>query len=107
MTIRTWPATGVVSLDILLCDSSADKPALVVLDTVKHLFGGQHVLADVNANNNVVWSIKKRGFRPEGFDLTDLQDELETPGGPVKEVVSTHIGKKPNHVSVVLSISCY
>lgn len=61
ISFHTWPAEGVITLDLFTCGS---KPLLPAVDTIERLFG---IPSTKNPDRKIhtQWSHELRGFRPE------------------------------------------
>lgn len=61
ISFHTWPAEGVITLDLFTCGA---KPLLPAVETIERLFGIQST-KNPNQKIHTQWSHELRGFRPE------------------------------------------
>jgi len=92
VSFHTWPAEGVITLDLFTC---GPKSLLPLVDVIKRLFGLPRT--DTNEEPYTVWTHKKRGFRYTRQEdsesvLSDLDRFLGEVDIQKEEIVSLDTG---------------
>jgi len=77
ISLHTWPIPGVILLDLFTC---GPEPILPLLPTIKELFAVPAESTNNVDQPNMVWSHKKRGFRPERGPPDDIELDQFTLG---------------------------
>jgi len=76
VTFHTWPDEGVITLDMLVTGSSCSTFSLLrLLDKAQSLFGVPANDNDGSSPSQMVWALKRRGFRTAEHDTYNPEDD--------------------------------